>query len=102
MLIPLTGGAIAVAGVDKLTGARGYRRMFAHLGWSESQMQAAAVAETVGGLLMVPPATRRLGGALVAGVSSLVLLSELSEGEVKLAAPRSLVLLAGLAALFGA
>lgn len=98
-LIPLAGGAIALAGADKLAGNRAYVGMFRHLGWSDRQMQAAAVAETAGGLLMVPRSTRRMGGALVAAVSAAVLLSEIAEGETKLAGPRGLVLLAGLSAL---
>lgn len=98
-LLPLAGGAIALAGADKLTGDCGYVGMFRHLGWSESQMQAAAVTEVAGGLLMVPRSTRRIGGAMVAAVSALVMLSEAAKGEMKLAAPRGMVLLAGLTAM---
>ena len=98
-LMALIGGAIAVAGGDKLAGESGYRRMFRHLGWSDDAMHAAAVAETAGGALMVPVATRRLGGALVAGVSAAVIVSEIRSGEPKLAIPRGLVLVAGLWAL---
>jgi hypothetical protein len=99
-LMALVGAAIAVAGGDKLAGQRGYERMFQHLGWSESAMRNAALAETAGGALMMPASTRRLGGALVAGVSAAVILSEIRSGEPKLAVPRGLVLLAGLWALF--
>ena len=98
-LIPFAGCAIAVAGADKLRADRGYVGMFRHLGWSDSQMQAIAVAETAGGMLMVPRATRRIGGALVAAVSSALLLSEIARGDTRLAGPRGLVLLAGLSAL---
>ena len=98
-LYPVAGAAIALAGTDKLVGNRGYSGLFRHLGWSRREMEAAASAEVVGGLLMVPRATRRLGGALVAAVSGAILYSELSEGDTKLAASRGLVLLAGLAAL---
>ena len=100
-LMALIGGAIAVAGGDKLVGERGYQRMFKHLGWSGDAMHAAATAEMAGGALMVPAATRRLGGALVAGVSMAVIASEVRAGEPKLALPRGLVLQAGLWALFG-
>jgi hypothetical protein len=99
-LMALLGGAIAVAGGDKLAGQRGYERMFQHLGWSESDMRNAALAETVGGALMIPAATRRLGGAIVVAVSGAVIASEIKSGEPKLACPRSLVLMAGLFALF--
>jgi hypothetical protein len=98
-LMALVGGAIAVAGGDKLAGQRGYERMFHHLGWSESGMRNAALAETIGGTLMVPAATRRFGGALVAGVSMAVIATEIQNREPKLALPRALVLVAGLWAL---
>ncbi len=98
-LFPLAGTAVAVAGADKLVGNRGYRGLFRTLGWSQGKMQAAATAELAGGLLMVPRATRRIGGAVVAAASALVLVSELRHGDRGLAASRGLVLLAGLVAL---
>lgn len=98
-LYPVAGAAIAVAGADKLVGNRGYKRMFRSLGWSRGEMEAAAAAEVVGGLLMVPRATRRLGGALVAAISGAILYSELQDGDTRLAASRGLVMAAGLAAL---
>lgn len=85
-LYPVAGAAIALAGADKLVGDRGYAGMFRDLGWSRSEMEAAAAGEVVGGLMMVPRATRRLGGALVAAVSGAVLYSELNDGNAKLAA----------------
>lgn len=97
---PAFGAAIALAGADKLCGDRGYTRMFHHLGWSRTDAQAVASAETVGGLMMIAPPTRRMGGLLVAGVSATLMLSEIRNGDAKLAIPRGLVLLAGLAALF--
>lgn len=98
-LYPALGAAIAVAGGDKLAGEDSYRRMFRGLGWSRADMQLLAAVEVVGGALMVPRFTRRLGGALVAAASATVLGSELQQSDAKLAAPRALVLLAGLAAL---
>ena len=97
-LFPLLGSAIALAGVDKLVGQRGYARMFGHLGWTDDQMKSVAVAEAAGGLLMVLPATRRFGGAVVSAASLAVLSSELRHGDPKLAGPRALVLLAAVAA----
>ncbi len=99
-LYPVAGVAIALAGTDKLVGDRGYAGMFRHLGWSRQEMEAAAAAEVVGGLLMIPRTTRRLGGALVAAVSGAILYSELQDGNTKLAASRGLVLAAALAAVF--
>ena len=100
-LVPTAGAAIALAGVDKLAGNRGYKRLFHHLGWSTQTMRAVAAAETVGGILMMPGPTQRLGGAVVAAVSTIVLASELRQGDGKLAASRAGVLLAGLVALLG-
>ena len=48
---------------------------------------------------MIPRATRRLGGAVVAAASAAVLNSELRDGDTKLAGARALVLLAGLSAM---
>lgn len=64
-------------------------------------MAAVAGAEAVGGVLMMPKPTRRLGGAIVALVSTVMLVSEVRHGDAKLAVSRGLVLLAGLTALFG-
>lgn len=98
---PAMGAAVALAGGDKLAGVRGYRGMFLHLGWSRETMRATAAAEVAGGLLMVSPATRRLGGALVAAASAAVLASELDQGDTKLAIPRAVVLMIGLVAAAG-
>ena len=62
-------------------------------------MRAVALAETAGGMLMVPRSTRRMGGVLVAAVSAMVLISELGHGDTKLASSRGLVLLGALAAV---
>ncbi len=97
-LFPLFGAAVAFAGGDKLAGDRAYAGMFHHLGWSRGDMQAVAAAELVGGLLMVPRSSRHLGGALVAAASTAVLLSEMRQGDNKLAASRGAVLLMALAA----
>ncbi len=98
-LYPVAGAAIALAGADKFVGNRDYASLFRHLDWSEQEMQAAATAELAGGLLMVPRGTRRIGGAIVAVVSALVLSSELSKGDRKMAASRAAVLATGLLAL---
>ncbi len=98
-VFPVLGAAIALAGADKLAGQRGYESMFHHLGWSRGNVRAVAAAETAGGLLMTLDATRRLGGAAVAAASTVLLVSEFRHGDGKLAAPRGLVLLAGLFAL---
>ena len=97
---PVAGAAVAVAGTDKLIGNRNYAGMFDHLGWSQDEMRAAAAAEVIGGALMVPRSTRRIGGAIVAAVSFMVLAAEIRRGDTKLAASRALVLTTGLAALF--
>ena len=98
-LFPVLGSAVAIAGADKLAGNKGYASLFRHLGWSEEQTRAVALAETAGGILMVPRSTRRIGGALVAAVSTMVLISELSHGDTKLASSRAAVLFTALAAV---
>ncbi len=99
MTYPALGTAIAVAGGDKLTGDGSYKRMFRGLGWSQSDMRLIALVEVIGGLLIIPRATRRLGGAAVAAASAAVLNSELQEGDTKLAGARALVFVTGLAAM---
>ncbi len=98
-LYPVVGAAIAVAGGDKLIGNRGYKGMFRSLGWSQEGMQAVAAAEIVGGLMMIPKSTRRFGAAVVAAISTVVLISEIRDGDPKLAASRGAVLVAAVAAL---
>ena len=95
---PIVGAAVAIAGGDKLDGSGGYERMFQHLGWSPASKQSAALAEVVGGLLMMPRLTRRIGGVVLAATSAAVLASEINRGETKLAVPRSVVLLLALTA----
>ena len=99
MMYPMIGAAVAVAGADKLAGDRGYTEMFQILGWTPAQAQAAAIAEVGAGLMMTSRRTRRLGGAILAGTSAAILISELEHNKPELANPRALVLLAGLAAL---
>ncbi len=96
---PTLGAAIAIAGSDKLAGYGGYDKMFRHLGWSRTARQAVSSVETAGGLLMVAPGTRRLGGLLVTAVSAALLASEMRHGDIRLALPRAVVMAAGLAAL---
>lgn len=98
MLYPALGASIALAGGDKLAGERSYRRMFEGLGWSRADMRAVAAVEVIGGLLMAPRLTRRLGGVMVVAASISILNSELRHGDTQLAGPRALVLLAGLCA----
>jgi hypothetical protein len=74
--------------------------MFRHLGWSRGDMVAAATAEVLGGLLMGPRVTRRLGGLLVGAASVAMLISELNHKDRNLAKPRSMVLMTALAAFF--
>ena len=99
LFYPMVGAAVAVAGGDKLAGNKSYDRMFHELGWSEFDMRAAAAAEVAGGVLMLAPRTRRLGGFILAVASGAVLASELKAKEPKLATPRAAVLLAAIAAV---
>ena len=99
LLFPAVGMAVAVAGGDKLAGNKDYIDMFRHLGWSKVDMQAAAAAEVASGVLMALPATRRLGGVILAATSAAVLMSEVNGNQPQLAVPRAALLLAGLAAI---
>ena len=96
---PIVGASIALAGADKLIGDRAYEGMFRDLGWSQVEMRKVGAAEVLGGLMMLFRPTRRLGAAVVLAASTTVLLAELREGELKLAASRGGVILAGLGAL---
>ena len=95
----IIGAGVAVAGVDKLLGDRAYEGMFKDLGWSQDQMRQVAVAEVLGGLLMILKPTRRLGAAIVLAASARVLAAELGKGDAKLAASRGGVALAALGVL---
>lgn len=98
-VFPMFGAAVALAGGDKLAGVRAYDGMFQHLGWSQDAMRLAAAAEVAGGLLMLPPATRGIGGALIMAASAAVLNSELKKGDTSLAIPRGLILATAVAAM---
>ena len=99
-IVPLLGLGMAVAGFDKLAGNRSYRELFNKWGWSRDGMHNIATAELVGGALMIPRQTRRLGGGILAAASGVVLASELQNRET-LAAPRMGVLMVALTALLG-
>ncbi|GEM_PF-1440445 len=99
LFYPMAGAAIALAGGDKLAGNKSYDRMFHEMGWSQLDMRAAAAAEVAGGMLMLAPRTRRLGGFIVAIASGAVLSGELKADQTKLATPRAAVLLTALAAM---
>jgi len=97
-IVPLLGLGMAVAGFDKLAGNRSYRALFEKWGWSRQQMNNVATAELIGGALMIPRQTRRLGGGILAAASGVVLASELQYRE-PLAAPRMGVLMVAVTAL---
>lgn len=98
-VFPVFGAAVAVAGGDKLSGVTGYREMFNHLGWSPAAMQAVAAAEIAGGLLLMPRTTRGLGGAILLAASAAMFESEWEHGDLKLAAPRGILLAMAAAAM---
>ncbi len=101
VMFPLFGSAVALAGGDKLAGERGYNTLFKHLGWSQKEMRLVAAAEFAGGLLMIPRATRPIGGAMVAAASGAVFASEVRHGDSNLAASRGVVLAIALLAWLG-
>ncbi len=96
-LIKSFGSAIIVAGLEKLSGAKGYRHAFGGMGWSQAGMKQLGLMEIIGGALSLASPTARLGGLIIALASGLVLKSELKYGESKLAVPRMGIM--GLASL---
>ena len=101
VLVSLVGIGMAVAGVDKLAGDRGYVRLYRHWGWSRQQMRAVGAAEVAGGTLINFRRTRRLGGAILAGASATQLTAELAHGDGGLALARTGVLAAALMSWLG-
>jgi hypothetical protein len=99
LFFPFIGAAIAVAGGDKLAGNKAYGNMFREIGWSKFDMRAAAAAEVAGGMMLLAPATRRIGGIVLAAASAAVLAGEVKANAPKLAAPRAALLLTALAAI---
>lgn len=95
---PLLGLGFAIAGADKMLGLRGYRRLFRHLGLSETAMSLIGAGEFAGGVLVASSSGRRLGGLLLTMASTAVLTSELRQGDDQLALPRSLLLVASVIA----
>ena len=96
---PVLGLAFGLAGADKIYGQRGYRLMFRHLGWSERRMRGVGGSEMLGGALLLPAATRPLGGALLVATCATVLTAELRHGKGSLGVPRLALLAAAATAL---
>ncbi len=99
LFFPFIGAAIAVAGGDKLSGNKAYGTMFREIGWSKFDMRAAAAAEVAGGMMLLAPGTRRIGGIVLAAASAAVLAGEVKANAPKLALPRAALLLTALAAV---
>ncbi len=98
-VVPVVGLGMAIAGWGKLDDNRGYLRLYRGLGWSHADMWRAGVAELAGGALMAPPATRRIGGAILAAASVPQLAAEIRKGDRGLVAARSCILAVALAAI---
>jgi hypothetical protein len=62
-------------------------------------MRRVGAAEVLGGALMIPRLTRRLGAAVVLATSSSVLWDEVRNGDLKLGAARGGILAGALAGL---
>ena len=76
-----------------------YRKLVADLNWTSQQMRQVGLAEAVGGLLLLPRRTRRVGGLLLTATSAIVLLRELQREDNDLALPRAGLLVAALSAV---
>lgn len=98
-VFPLLGAGFTVAGLGKVVQQRPYRRLARHWIWSNEAMQGLGAAELAGGALMLVPATRRFGGAVLTGASVVALASELRHHDTSLALPRSGLLLGSIAAV---
>ena len=98
-VVPLVGLGMAVAGWGKLADNRGYLKLYRSWGWSHADMWRAGVAELAGGALMAPPATRRVGGLVLAAASVPQLAAEIRKGDRGLIAARCAVLATALAAI---
>lgn len=96
----LLGLGFAVAGADKILGARGYEALFERWGWSREVMRVVGWTEFAGGVLVATRSQRRRGGMLLTAVSTAVLTKELNRQDLDMATPRLALLLASAAALF--
>lgn len=97
--IGLVSLGFAVAGLTKVTDMGIQRRMFRRWGWTDDNRRLVGSAEIVGAALVCARPTRRLGGAILATSSAVVLASELSHGEGPVGLPRLAMLLAAITAL---
>ena len=98
LFFTLLGLSFAAAGSSKLADQHGYRQLFRRWGWSTREMQLVGLAEIAGGILVAAPATRKLGGALLAATSGTVLAAELRNGNGEMGTARAALLLAALSA----
>ena len=98
-VVPLVGLGMAAAGLDKLSGDQSYVSLYRSWGWSQREMRRAAYAEVVGGLLMAPRRTRPLGGVILGIASFFQLAAEVRNRDNGLAAARTGILGACVAAL---
>jgi hypothetical protein len=94
----LLGVAFAVAGIDKLIGVKPYRQLAQHWDWHEDDMRALGGAELAGGVLLTCPATRRVGGVVLAAASAAALVAEAQHRDIALVVPRGGLMLAALLA----
>ena len=102
MIYALLGAAFAVAGADKMSGDKGYEEMFEHLGWSQDQMRAVAVAEMAGGRAARAAPNAPAGRGDPGGREHGGARERAAPGRSRLAGPRGLLVLASLIALAGA
>jgi len=96
---PLLGLGFAIAGADKILGARGYEAMFER--WAGARRSCAwwASPNSWEGS-WYRRGQRRRGGLLLTVTSTAVLTKELNQQDTDLATPRLALLLASVTALF--
>ena len=96
LIASAVGATMVAGGVAKLARAPAYEKLVEGLDWSPDERRAIAVAELVGGALMLLEPTRRIGAGVVLAGSGAALATELRSGQTQLATPRAGVMLGAL------
>lgn|SRR5271166_3749761 len=100
MRLLVVGGAFATMGLMKIAGTPWERRWFRRWGEDDARLPVG-LAETSGALLLLSPATRRVGAALLATTSAPTLSWELERGDPELAVMRFGLMALAMGTAFG-
>jgi hypothetical protein len=97
----LVGGAFSLMGLLKLAGAPWERRWFNAWGLGDEGRRNFGAVETAGAVLLIPPATRRIGALTLAATSVRTTDLEADQGQETLALIRFGLLVLALGVAFG-